>query len=500
MTSPKGNSVKNDTSPDPLAAEDLPTTETSNDPPTGPVRRSARSKKVPANYEAGIIISGPKASLLTPSRSSRPKRKAADMAEKTIAANSDRILDEVIERMKPGEHKEWAGWVELESDPAFFNAMLHMLGAREFKINEVFGLDDELLDMLPNPVFGLVFLSQYTTEESLGEKRAGCPEDLWFANQTTANACATVALMNILMNTPDPRFGNEMQQFKDETNDALPPRRGHMLDTNDFIRGVHNSVARRLDLLSEDLILQSKYEDQHKSLQRNKRSMKGNKKTSKKASTTNKKPKKVDPDACNHYIAYVPLNGKVWELDGLEANPLCLGEHEEGNWLGRATEAIQTRMAVYENLTYNILALCQSPQVSLVDKLATNVACAQNLDTLFRLNPAWTLPSPFTIFTDPKLSEFNLTRAQVDSKPLPESFVAKTRGGDFSVEQAQRMMNELSLEQQSIETDYAEELANHDEAIAKIQGRQRDYTPLIHTWVRLLSQAGVLKGLIKSVG
>jgi ubiquitin carboxyl-terminal hydrolase L5 len=37
-----------------------------------------------------------------------------------------------------------------------------------------------------------------------------------------------------------------------------------------------------------------------------------------------KKSSKSEPEGF-HYIAFVPVDGQVWELDGLENMPLCLG-------------------------------------------------------------------------------------------------------------------------------------------------------------------------------
>jgi ubiquitin carboxyl-terminal hydrolase L5 len=63
-------------------------------------------------------------------------------------------------------------------------------------------------------------------------------------NQTTANACATVALMNIIMNVHAVKLGPELEEFRKITQTLPPPHRGHALDANDFIRVIHNSVAR----------------------------------------------------------------------------------------------------------------------------------------------------------------------------------------------------------------------------------------------------------------
>ena len=48
--------------------------------------------------------------------------------------------------------------------------------------------------------------------------------------------------------------------------------------------------------------------------------------------TSKKKNKKTaqqddddDDDASFHFIAFVPIQGKVWKLDGLERQPQCIG-------------------------------------------------------------------------------------------------------------------------------------------------------------------------------
>ena len=33
-----------------------------------------------------------------------------------------------------------------------------------------------------------------------------------------------------------------------------------------------------------------------------------------------------DDDASFHFIAFVPIQGKVWKLDGLERQPQCVGK------------------------------------------------------------------------------------------------------------------------------------------------------------------------------
>ena len=51
------------------------------------------------------------------------------------------------------------------------------------------------------------------------------------------------------------------------------------------------------------------------------------KKKAKGSSKGRGRPKKKGPQeqAAYHFIAYVPLDGMVWQLDGLQSYPTCLG-------------------------------------------------------------------------------------------------------------------------------------------------------------------------------
>lgn len=70
-----------------------------------------------------------------------------------------------------------------------------------------------------------------------------CPEQVWFANQTISNACATIALLNIIMNITDAEIGPTMWSLKDFTKTMTPALRGYTVSTSSFIKKVHNSFA-----------------------------------------------------------------------------------------------------------------------------------------------------------------------------------------------------------------------------------------------------------------
>ena len=45
-----------------------------------------------------------------------------------------------------------------------------------------------------------------------------------------------------------------------------------------------------------------------------------------------------------HFVAYVPIQGRLYELDGLKEGPVDLGECEEGDWLKSVKPVLDKRM------------------------------------------------------------------------------------------------------------------------------------------------------------
>ncbi|KAH9890849.1 cysteine proteinase [Xylariomycetidae sp. FL2044] len=459
-------------------------------PLTNGARRSGRARKATTKFDGDHAGSNdvPIVQSEPLDTQTRPKRKASQIAAENVEIEDfGVVMEHFVARMTDDELREYRGWVELESEPAFFNAMLRKLGAQELKIEEIFGLDSMTFEQLPKPVNGLIFLYQYTDEDESSENRQSCPADLWFGNQTMSNGCATVALMNIIMNAKDIHLGKELKEFKESTMPLPPPHRGHTLDKNDFIRSIHNSVARRGDLLSEDLLLDNKFEAAER---RKKRAV-----TKKVAPSRSKQKKqKKQEDTAYHYIAYVEVGGQVWELDGFEAEPLCLGPYQT-TWLETASEAIQNRMQRNEFLSYNLLAVCNSPLRAIAETFARKVAASRALhEAMSGKDPEWDIPHPFDTFTKERLGQLNLTQDFILAieEPTPDT-------QDGPAENSRVLARSLLNEELALETEYTVELAVIDESLQTIHGRQRDYTPVINTWVRFLAEKGALRGLIKQL-
>lgn len=115
------------------------------------------------------------------------------------------------------------------------------------------------------------------------------------------------------MNIPGLDLGDNINSFKGETQSLKPAYRGQKLSQNEYIRNIHNSFARRMDILNADLALSNEFSAWKK------------RKHMKKKSGKRKSKSKSDEESGFHFIAFVPVEGVVWRLDGLQRQPVSLG-------------------------------------------------------------------------------------------------------------------------------------------------------------------------------
>lgn len=186
-------------------------------------------------------------------------------------------------------------------------------------------MDQEAFKNL-EPVHGLIFLFRVQDAEVTGEvvddERL---QKIFFAKQVINNACATQAILSILLNCQheDIKLGQTLSDFKDFCQSFDPHTKGLTLSNAAQIRTVHNSFAR-----------QTLFELDNSNL-------------------------KKDEDVY-HFIGYIPIDGRLYELDGLKEGPIDLGAVEPGaNWLEVVQPIIEKRMQKYTEgeIHFNLMAL-----------------------------------------------------------------------------------------------------------------------------------------------
>ncbi|KAL2139851.1 hypothetical protein VTI28DRAFT_4614 [Corynascus sepedonium] len=477
-----------------------------------PLRRSGRARKRPSNhgedadYENGRIATSSASSESQQNRKRRVAPSGFDVP--------DNLLEASLGPWKENEQSEWPSWIELESDPAFFTAILGLLGVKGARIEEVLSVDEDTLATLPPPVHGLVFLYEYVADESI--KTTESCRSVWFANQTTQNACATIALLNIIMNADKLSLGEKLRKFKEESKDLSPPLRGHLINNSTWIRVAHNSFARRLDHLDAALGLQNEVDNKKK---RAKSMSSGQQQKRRKP----KKEKSEDTSAY-HFIAFVPIGQQVWQLDGLASAPVCIGEYREDmHWTSVMCPVLQERMMRYETerLFFSLLAVCGDNLAHVRQRLAANIRNLADINSKFSNGPSW---PPRTVSQDTIYDPLDARLATLqldfeDIQAVPDSdlkpWLSKQQQRDVSsspdiddesifaektIETALELWDQLGVEQKQILAEYdRESVADGGQESTAILGRTRDYTAAVHEWVKKLAGHKVLKRLHQEV-
>ncbi|GFF24044.1 ubiquitin carboxyl-terminal hydrolase, family 1 protein [Aspergillus udagawae] len=382
------------------------------------------------------------------------------------------------------DRQKWNGFCELESEPAIFNVMLREFGVKGVKVQEVVSLDDELMAFLNKPVYGLIFLFRWR-EDDPDKQEASCPEGLWFANQTASNACASVALLNIVNNIEGIDLGENLRHFREFTMPFTPALRGDAINNFEFVKRIHNSFARRMDILNSDLQLKVEA-------------------TSKRSRSGKNRHDEFETDAGFHFIAFVPALGKVWKFDGLERQPQALGEYApDEDWLTLVRPNILTRMAEYEEdqIEFSILSVAKDPLVELEDKLAVNVKCLEAVNRWLasREEVEETCPGPecpASLLENTILgpdSSFNLARHRIEGVIIPPD--REVQYAKASAEELRQHQYRLSNEQRELRASILEEQQSHRADDDYATGRRFDYGPAVRAWIRLLARKRIIESL-----
>jgi len=227
---------------------------------------------------------------------------------------------------------EAGNWCLIESDPGVFTELIHKFGVEGVQVEEMWSLDKEQFQELA-PVYGLIFLFKWTKDE---EPAGSLVQDsrldkIFFAKQVINNACATQAILSVLMNIPDQavKLGSTLQDFKDFCSSFDPETRGLTLSNSDSIRSVHNSFAR-----------QTLFEFDSKKAEKD--------------------------DDVFHFVSFIPMDGRIYELDGLKAGPIDHGAVPQGqDWTDAVRLVLEARIQKYKEgeIHFNLMTLIQDRKI-----------------------------------------------------------------------------------------------------------------------------------------
>ncbi|KAI8381318.1 uncharacterized protein BYT42DRAFT_566102 [Radiomyces spectabilis] len=263
-------------------------------------------------------------------------------------------------------------WCLIESDPAIFNAMMQEYGVKNLKVEEVWDLN-----MLPDtPVHGLIFASKYKEDllpEHPEEPDEGA-EKVIFSCQVVLNVCATLALLGILLNcNDDVDIGNYLRHFKHFTKDFDPCLRGLAVGNSDMLRNTHNTFASN-QVRAENALPRMK-------------------EAPKKRGRLKKDARQWVNEDMYHFVSYVPIEGYLWELDGMKKYPVRLGPCAADNWLDVAKPLLQKKMIPQnedESIDFSLMAIVTDSTAKLRQRYEFNSLYISKIDELLdELHPPW---------------------------------------------------------------------------------------------------------------
>lgn len=182
--------------------------------------------------------------------------------------------------------------------------LLKTLGATSLVVDDLYSLDASALSSL-GPTHALIFLFKWVANTdarggATGEYDPSFPG--FFAHQVVQNACASLAVLNALLNIPGLTVGPQLEELRSFSVGMDPQSRGMVIVSSPFLREAHNALSPPSAISLDGLNLPREKEDAY------------------------------------HFVVYLPVAGSVYELDGLKENPVRHGSYEsqgEG-WLSKA--------------------------------------------------------------------------------------------------------------------------------------------------------------------
>jgi len=226
-------------------------------------------------------------------------------------------------------------WFELESDPGLFTLLLEDFGVKDVAVEEVYDISEKP----SGPVYGFVFLFRWngkgrrrkgTLAEDTYVDKPSIVNNMFFANQIMPNSCATHALLSVLLNCDDIELGPRLSEMKEFCRGLDPESKGYAIASSLHLARSHNRYA----ICGQP---SGKKQSQQRPIFAG----------------------RIYEADTFHYVSYVPIGDRLFELDGLKPGPIDhgpWGSHEE--WTDLFLRVISDRIAdANSDIHFSLMAL-----------------------------------------------------------------------------------------------------------------------------------------------
>uniref|UniRef100_A0A8C6J9D4 ubiquitinyl hydrolase 1 n=1 Tax=Melopsittacus undulatus TaxID=13146 RepID=A0A8C6J9D4_MELUD len=223
-------------------------------------------------------------------------------------------------------------------------------GVKGVQVEEIYDLQSKC----QGPVYGFIFLFKWIEERrsrrkvsTLVDETSVIDDDIvnnmFFAHQLIPNSCATHALLSVLLNCNNVDLGPTLSRMKDFTKGFSPESKGYAIGNAPELAKAHNSHARP--------------EPRHLPEKQNGIST-------------------VRTMEAFHFVSYVPIKGRLFELDGLKVYPIDHGPWaDDEEWTDKARRVIMERIGLatagepYHDIRFNLMAVVPDRRMKYESKL-----------------------------------------------------------------------------------------------------------------------------------
>ncbi len=321
-----------------------------------------------------------------------------------------------------------AEWCTIESDPGVFTELIKNIGVKGVQVDEVVDLDS--LESNTDQVYGLIFLFKYMRNNGYTPQvLSHWDDDLFFAKQVVNNACATQAILGVLMNNSDKiDIGETLKELKSFSNGMDPYTRGMCISNSEKIKIEHNKFSR-----PEPFIF-------------------------------TKTKVAEDGDDVFHFVAYIHFKNSIYEIDGLREGPILIKENVKNEeWIKNVKPEIINRINLYSSneIKFNLLAI-----------VPNRLEKAKELEKEFveKRNYIQNLINGGDVKMDEKFSDYNKLNKEDLEKSLKD-FNEMIQTNKIIIQDEEEKINKFKLENER---------------------RQFNYIPLIFELLKLMSEKGSL--------
>ncbi|KAM4769352.1 ubiquitin carboxyl-terminal hydrolase BAP1 isoform 5-T5 [Cyanocitta cristata] len=231
-----------------------------------------------------------------------------------------------------------------------FTLLVEDFGVKGVQVEEIYDLQSKC----QGPVYGFIFLFKWIEERrsrrkvsTLVDETSVIDDDIvnnmFFAHQLIPNSCATHALLSVLLNCNNVDLGPTLSRMKDFTKGFSPESKGYAIGNAPELAKAHNSHARP--------------EPRHLPEKQNGISA-------------------VRTMEAFHFVSYVPIKGRLFELDGLKVYPIDHGPWaDDEEWTDKARRVIMERIGLatagepYHDIRFNLMAVVPDRRMKYESKL-----------------------------------------------------------------------------------------------------------------------------------